>query len=152
MNKTAIICIIFLLLAIIFLTKCNKEEICDKCLFSYPDSGFYGLNILNIQDTIFKSDKGPTYCDGMYNSMKAYLPTHQSKLRVTIEGKRVCVRNNQGWSTNYSIYKYDNYIFQAEGQIIADLQIYFCDEGKATIKIYENNFDTYSRIKVIQLQ
>ena len=152
MIKKRIINLFTLLILILLFTTCDKEDICETCTFVYPDSGSHGLNILNIPDTVYISDRGPQYGDGAYCSMKATLPTINSKLRVTIEGKRVVVYNNQGWSTNAIFDRYDNYVFQAEGQIIPDLRIHFCDSGEATIKIYEDDLESYSRIKVITLK
>lgn len=150
--KTAKTFIVLSLFALTFFTNCDKDEICDTCSFIYPDSGFHGLNILNLNDTVFMADLGDGLGDGKYCSMKASLPEPTSKLKVTIEGKRVGIYNNQGWSTNWTTHVYDNYIFQTEGQIFADLRIHFDNPGEVTIKIYENNFDSYARVKVIQLK
>ena len=150
--KPHIVYLVISLTALVFLTTCSKEEICDTCLFTYADSGFYGLNILNLHDTVYVADRGPDIGDGKYCSMKASLPDPTSKLMVTIEDKRVAVYNNQGWLTNWDPWTYDNYVFQAEGQTTADLKIHFNDPGQVIIKIYENNFDSYSRMKVIRLK
>ncbi len=84
--------------------------------------------------------------------MKVTFPELTSKVKVTIERKRIAVYNNQGWTTNFSIYTYNDYVFQAEGQTTADLKIHFCDPGQVTIKIYENNLELYPRVKVITLK
>ena len=117
----------------------------------YPDSGFYGKNILNLSDTIFLCDVGPEIGDGNYCSMKVKLHDIQSKVRVEITGKRVAVYNIQGWSTNADSYPYiyDNYVFETEGVLSSDLRIHFSDKGNATIKIYEDSNASPTRVKII---
>lgn len=118
----------------------------------YPDSGFYGMNILSLTDTIYKCDVGLDIGDGKYNSMKVKLHNINSKVRVEISGKRVAVYNVQGWTTNADPYVSDNnYIFETEGVLSADLKIHLGDPGKATIKIFEDNNTSPTRVKVITL-
>ena len=152
MNSSKLHPILLILLALIVASSCDKDEEQDVEIFDYPDSGFYGPNILNANDTVFLADTGPDYGDGNYNSMKAVVPNKTSELRVTIEGKRVVVYQNQGWFTNADPYRYDNYTFKAEGQITSDLKIHFCGGGSATIKIYENETEIPTRIKTIILE
>jgi hypothetical protein len=119
----------------------------------YPDSGFYGKNILNLSDTIFLCDKGPDLGDGDYCSMKVKLRDIHSKVRVEITGKKVAVYDIQGWITNANSYPYiyDDYVFEAEGVLSSDLKIHFNDRGNATIKIYEDNNTSPTRVKIITL-
>ncbi len=123
--------------------------------FTYPDSGYYGPNILNLTDTIYEadySDNGIGRPDEPHSCMKVILPSPASKIKVTIEGKRIAVYYSQGWVSNWDPSVNDNYVFHAEGQITADLKIHFSDPGTATIKIYENNLELYPRVKVITLK
>jgi hypothetical protein len=119
----------------------------------YPDSGFYGKNILNLSDTIYLCDIGPNLGDDDYCSMKVKLHNINSKVRVEITGKRVAVYEIQGWSTNaHSVpYIYDNYVFETEGVLSADLKIHFAGTGNATIKIYEDSNISPTRVKTITL-
>ena len=119
----------------------------------YPDSGFYGMNILNLSDSIYKADIGPDLGDDFHCSMKVKLHSINSKVRVEITGKQIAVYEIQGWSTNANSYPYiqDNYAFEAEGVLSADLRIHFNGTGNANIKIYEESNATPSRVKVITL-
>lgn len=146
--------IFFALMAVVsllFFVRCSNDDVNLEPVVEYPDSGFNGANILNLHDTIYLCDLGPTYGDGEFNSMKAILPNSSSKVRVEISGIRVAVYNNQGWQTNATPYMYNNYIFETENSISADLKIYFCGEGNALVKIYENNDSIPVRIKNLVL-
>ena len=118
----------------------------------YPEMGFHGKNILNLTDTIYPCDIGETIGDDEYNSMKVKLKSLSSKVRVEITGKRVAVYEVQGWSTNVTPYVYDDYVFETDGSLSADLKIHFSGPGGATIKIYEDNNTTPTRIKRITLE
>jgi len=140
-----------ILVFFILFSSCTKDDDSSSGLIEYPDTGFYGKNILNHNDTVFLCDIGPIYGDGEFNSMKAILLSSNSKLRIEIKGIRLAVYNNQGWNTNFSLHLYDDYIFEAENYVSADLQIHFCDEGIATIYIFENNDTIPTRTKSIKL-
>lgn len=152
MNRSKLHLTLFLIFTSMIPYSCNKEEEYDVDIYDYPDKGFYGSNILNDKDTVFLADTDAEFGIYRYHSMKAILPNKTSKLRVTIEGKRVRIYQNQGWFTNADPNRYDNYTFQAEGQITADLKIHLCCRGPATIKIYENNSESPTRIKNITLE
>ena len=119
----------------------------------YPDSGFYGMNILNLSDTIFQGDIEPDFGDDYHCSMKVKLHNLNSKVRVELTGMQVVVYDIQGWITNANSFPYihDNYVFEAEGVLSADLRIHFKGTGNATIKIYEDNNTSPTRIKTITL-
>ncbi len=149
---------ITLIISLSIFTNCRKDE--EKPIISediptnrveYPDSGFYGQNILNLTDTIYKCDIGPEYGDGKFNSMKAILSGSTSSVRVEIKGIRIAVYNTQGWNTNFTNFKYDDYVFEAENFVSADLKIFFCDEGTATVSIYENDEISPVRTKTLTL-
>jgi hypothetical protein len=150
MKKFSIISLTFLL-AIFLVTSCQKESATDDLeLISYPDSGYFGKNILNTTDSIYKCDQ-PPFGDGNFNSMKAFLPSINSKLKIEILGIGTAIYNNQSWFTNADIYHTYNNVFEAQGIIYADLKVFFMGPGEATINIYENDDKKPTRIKHIKL-
>ena len=143
-----------LILSLILLTNCSKDETPDIFKIEYPDSGFYGINILNYQDTIFNYDDGGSYGDGFYYSMKSILYSMDNKLKIEIKGTRVTCYSGSGWLYEPYNRTYDNYVFYAEGSISSDLRIHLDSENPKDVLInfYENDDVLPTRIKKIRLE
>jgi len=155
MKKTIVLIPLFLVMITFLFYNCEGDESVERVEITYPDSGYYGINILNMIDSIYHFDPGPGYGDDYPNSMKAILPS-DSKLRVEIKGAQIAVYQIQGWFTNADIFQYQpdnyNYDFAAEGPISADLRIFFCGNAHAIINIYENGDSIPTRIKHLKFQ
>lgn len=149
MKKSTPFIAALLILISLLSSSCSKDDSGSDSKILYPDSGFYGKNILNTTDSIYQYDAGPEYADGYFSSMKAILPSIGSSLTVEITGTRVMVFQNQSWFTNTDYSHTENTSFRAEGLITADLKIYLFDGGEATIKLYENDSEIPTRIKRI---
>ena len=154
MKAISFFCPFTLLLSIILLTNCSKDETPDTFDIEYPDSGFYGVNFLNYHDTIFNYDYGGSYGDGFYHSMKAILYSMDNKLKIEIKGTRVTVYSSSGWLYEPFNRTFDNYVFYTEGSISADLRIHLDSEEdkNALINIYENDDVLPTRTKKIRLE
>jgi len=150
MKAKPIIYLLTLIIITLLVTDCSKDE---SFYIEYPDSGFFGKNILNINDTIFKYDD-LNYGDGYYYSMKAILPSMDNKIKIEITGTRIAAYNSQGWLYEPFNEEFDNYIFYSEGCISSDARIHFCSESekRVTINIYENDDVIPTRIKSIVIK
>jgi len=136
-------------IAIMFLTSsCDDDE--DRPEIQYPETGFYGNNILM---------KGKTEYDNVENSLQAKLPEGK-KLKIVITGLSVTSQTGfwywlVGTSNNWAITKFDfssnTQIFQSiDGGLTCDLGMRF-DEGTFRIDYYENDATslTYSKTIVV---
>lgn len=122
----------------------ENNPIENKLLFTYPQEGSYGTNILAIQDTIIKSD--------VYYSLSAIVPKN-GNLKISIKGDEgvswfYAVDSRTGWT----ISNYDNTaIYQTFTSQITqtptDLKLVFKGNGKVNISYFENNLDNPTQIK-----
>ncbi|MGC9341445.1 MAG: hypothetical protein ACP5E3_01990 [Bacteroidales bacterium] len=148
------IILILIITSFLLFPGCNKEENTQiNNTIEYPDTGFYGINILNQADTVFTFDIGPGYGDGSYHSMKCVLPSVESSLKLVITGCRLSVYNSSGWVYEPFNYSTEN-TFYTEGMISSDLRIHFCSESEkeAILSFYENGSNTPTRIKTVRLE
>lgn len=140
---------IFALLCILALSSCEEEE---KLQITYPDTGFYGVNLLNTSDSTVTYMRGIPAESNFFYSLKASVPDFNYTVELHITGSKVGITSGQGWwvSSGNAYSETDTLILYAEGPVTADIGISFYDEGYASIAIFENNNEQASRIKTIK--
>ena len=131
----------------LFVSSCDDE---DELEIQYPETGFYGDNILM---------KGKTEYTTEGNSLQAKLPEGK-KLKIVITGLSSTDQTGLwyylvGTSNNWAISKFDfstyTQVFQSiDGGLTCDLSMKF-DKGTFRIDYYENDmsFPTYSKDIVV---
>jgi len=145
--------LVILAITVSFFISCSDEDIPTSVVddeITFPDTGFYGTNILNEDSTVFNENN--TY------SFMADIPLN-TYLNVVMENHSDSSGNwimsaSNGWNYSTDVenkkVKYISY-----GQIIADFRFGFSLSngfGAATIKFYKNDETTPFRTKDITWQ
>jgi len=131
----------FIFLALVLsLIACEKEDVGP--IIDYPDSGYYGENILRESDTDIKAlrDIHAPESDWSYYSISADIPSDKFlKVLITRDDSLGSFYWNSdsrvGWSLTFS--KVNEISLKAEGQVYADMLILFSGIGESKISIYE---------------
>ncbi len=124
--------------------------VCGYCSIEYPETGHYGLNILNEVNSIFA--QGTSY------SLHAQF-TSENSLKVTFDNSSSDINNMIWWieggsEINYAVSGYDDVngiqTFESwSNSIESDVNISFSGSGSALLEIYENGSDSPTKTKNI---
>jgi hypothetical protein len=135
------------------LVNCSKEQI------TYPNTGNYGINLLNEDSTEFVSSGyleswGPNFDREIYYSLNSELPEGTSLVitisRTTDYGLWY-YQNGSGLNLIVQDYDFSSNTqnFSAYGQSVTDLKMVFVDSGSAKIEIFENGATEATHVKNI---
>jgi hypothetical protein len=127
---------IIILFSLALLSACKKEE---KHKIEYPSSGFYGVNILALQDSDSLNSMGYSLCAelGKKAELKIVITNLSNQVYGTIPPVSYYDQSN-GW--NIGDYSGDQQEFISNKSGTIDLDITFgASPGKCRIDFYENS-------------